>query len=118
MLRGEAPVRFESEAVLDRFRCARCCEWCGRWVSRAEPHHFYHKRGMGAGSQLDIPENLVSLCTLCHRAAENRCPSPNAPERGPVTREALLEIVARRERWEEEALKCWLNVLGRARARP
>jgi hypothetical protein len=73
---------------------------------------------MGAGSQLDIPENLVSLCTLCHRAAENLRPSPNAPERGPVTREALLEIVARRERWEEESLKCWLNVLGRARARP
>jgi hypothetical protein len=96
MLRGEAPVRFESEAVLDRFRSAPCCEWCGRWVRRAEPHHFYHKRGMGAGSQLDIPENLVSLCALCHRAAENVRPSPNAQERGPVTREALLEIVARR----------------------
>jgi hypothetical protein len=117
MLRGEAPVRFESEAVLDRFRGAPCCEWCGHWVSRAEPHHFYHKRGMGAASQLDIPENLVSLCNICHRAAENLRPSANAPLRGPVTRDALLEIVARRERWEETALKCWLTVLGRARAR-
>jgi hypothetical protein len=96
MLMGEAAVRFESEAVLDRFRCARCCEWCGRCVSRAEPHHFYHKRGMGAGSQLDIPENLVSLCTICHRAAENLYPSANALERGPVTKEALLELLARR----------------------
>jgi hypothetical protein len=73
---------------------------------------------MGAGSQLDIPENLVSLCALCHRAAENVRSCPNAPERGPVTKEALLEIVARREKWEEKALKCWLSVLGRARARP
>ncbi len=118
MLRGDGAVRFESEAVLDRFRCATCCEWCGRWVSRAEPHHYYHKRGMGAGSQLDIPENLVSLCTLCHRAAENLRPSAHAPERGLVTREALLAIVARRERWEAEALECWLNALGRARTRP
>jgi hypothetical protein len=41
-------MRFESEAVLDRFRYASCCEWCRRWVSRAEPHHFCHKRGMGS----------------------------------------------------------------------
>jgi hypothetical protein len=117
MLKGEAAVRFESEAMLDRFRCARCCEWCGRWVGRAQPHHFYHKRGMGGGSQLDIPENLVSLCPLCHHAAENVRPSPNAPVRGPVTREALLRLVAQREGWEEETLKCWLNLLARATAR-
>jgi hypothetical protein len=117
MLRGEAPVRFESEAVLDRFRSAPCCEWCGRSVCRAEPHHFYHKRGMGAGSQLDIPENLVSLCRLCHHAAENLRPSATALTRGPVTREALLKVVAQREGWEEQTLKCWLNLLGRATAR-
>jgi hypothetical protein len=72
---------------------------------------------MGAGSQLDIPENLVSLCRWCHHAAENVRPSLHASGRGPVTREALLQVVAQREGWEEEALKCWLNLLGRATAR-
>ena len=117
MLRGEEPVRFESEDVLERFRGAPCCEWCGRWIGRAEPHHFYHKRGMGCASQLDIPENLVSLCPWCHHAAENLRPSPNAPARGPVTKAALLKVVAQREGWREEALMQWLNLLGRATAR-
>jgi hypothetical protein len=72
---------------------------------------------MGAGSRLDIRENLISLCTLCHHAAENLRPSPCAVARGPVTREVLLKVVAQREGWEEEALKCWLNLLGRATAR-
>jgi hypothetical protein len=110
-------VKFQSEAVLERFREAGRCEWCGRWVGRAEPHHFYHKRGMGCSSQLDIPENLVSLCTFCHHAAENVRPSPHAPARGPVTKHALLEVVAGRERWQEATLKCWLDLLGRATAR-
>jgi hypothetical protein len=72
---------------------------------------------MGAASQLDIPENLVSLCTLCHHAAENVRPSRNAPVRGSVTRGALLEVVARREGWGQESLERWLDLLGRATAR-
>jgi hypothetical protein len=84
---------------------------------RAEPHYFYHKRGMGCGSQLDIPENLASLCALCHHAAEIVRPSRNAPEGGPVTKAVLLGLVARREGWEEAALASWLDLLGRATAR-
>jgi hypothetical protein len=72
---------------------------------------------MGCSSQLDIPENLVSLCALCHHAAENVRPSPCAPGRGPVNKAALLGLVARREGWQEAALECWLDLLGRATAR-
>jgi hypothetical protein len=72
---------------------------------------------MGCASQLDIPENLVSLCALCHHAADNVRPSRDAPERGPVTKAVLLGLVARQEGWEEAALESWLDLLGRATAR-
>lgn len=49
---------------------------------------------MGGGATLDIPINLLSLCHWCHRLAHDG----NLTKRGPkADRQALLEIIARRE---------------------
>ena len=42
---------------------------------------------MGGGSQLDIPENLLSLCYVCHDKAH----------RGVIPRFPLLCVIANRE---------------------
>lgn len=60
----------KDDALLQQFREARRCEWCGRAVSVAEPAHIFAK-GMGGGGRLDIPCNLVALGSAfdcaCHR---------------------------------------------------
>ena len=85
-------MKIIDERCLDRFRGEGCCEWCGQFVQRREPHHFFYKRGMSGGSRLDVPENLIALCATfhggnCHHRAE-------ACE---IKKEQLLEIVAKRE---------------------
>lgn len=82
-------MRIECEKTLERFRRARRCEACGK-ASRhgLDPHHALYKRGLGGGSRLDIPLNLVSLCRWpCHHHAEQ----------GIITRQQMLAVIAKRE---------------------
>lgn len=58
------------------------CERCGKWTT-IEPHHVFT---VGAGGG-DLRINLVQLCTDCHIGAHS----------GSVTRDELLDIIARRE---------------------
>ena len=63
-------MRIIDETVLDQFRFAPKCEWCGRAPRRGvslEPHHI-HGRGFGGGSRLDVRINLAALCRECHQS--------------------------------------------------
>lgn len=51
--------------LLFAFRLRGICEWCKR-KCLCDPHHYWYRRGMGGGSRLDHPWNLVSLCRSCH----------------------------------------------------
>jgi HNH endonuclease len=56
------------EPLLGYFRSKRVCELCRqppREGERLQPHHV-HARGMGGGSRLDTPLNLLALCGRCH----------------------------------------------------
>lgn len=96
-------MRIIDEATLDLFRSKSHCEWCGRWTSRPEPHHWIAK-GMGGGRRLDVPWNLIALCgpnpmgVGCHRLAED----------GHIPRRALLAVIAKRERQPQEAIEAEL----------
>ena len=89
------------EKLLDTFRGPGLCGVCGRYCRRREPHH--HKpRGHGAGSRLDIPENLIAVGSAfdcgCHVRIEN----------GNVARKFVLaKIAARLGKTPEE---CWQRI--------
>ncbi len=80
-----------NRSVLNRFRSPGYCEHCGRWCDVREAAHVFTK-GVGGGSQIDHPFNVVGLGTAfacgCHTRQHqtNRNPS----------RDDLLEIVAKR----------------------
>ncbi len=81
-----------NEAVLDLFRTSGPCEYCGRWCERRDPHHARAK-GLGGGSRLDLPINLISLCRKHHDEAHA----------GNIPRHVILALIAVRERkWPEE----------------
>lgn len=92
---GEDAVIVKSPKTLKRFRDVGKCSWCGRPTpDGCDPHHLV-KRGMGGGSRLDIPGNLVSLCRGYYRGQWVSC--HDDAERGDITRESLLAVVAARE---------------------
>ncbi len=88
-------MRIEDEKCLDSFRQAPCCEYCHA-PSRdgLHPHHWY-ARGMGGASRLDIRENLISLCPACHGKVHD----------GNIHREAILVLIALREKKTPEEIK-------------
>ncbi len=59
--------------ILDAYLLEKCrnqprCWWCGQPPARGcrlDPNHIMGK-GMGGGSQLDIKENVIPMCRLCH----------------------------------------------------
>jgi len=71
--------------LLAEFRGPGCCEACRKPCVRLFPHHIFTR---GAG-QVDIRENLISLCLECH-AGFHSMGSPS------FTR--LLKIAADREK--------------------
>ena len=75
-----------NEKVLDRFRRASRCEFCGEMRS-TEPAHII-ARGLGGGSRLDIALNLVALDRKCHT---------NSHATGVPSRLDMLGAVVRRE---------------------
>lgn len=78
------PARVVSRRAVEAAR-KPYCERCGR---RDLPIHVHHvrARGIGAGKQMDVTQNLVALCVSCH----------DAVHRGVVSRDEIQRIVERR----------------------
>lgn len=84
-------MRIEDPKLLAEFRGPGLCEFCGLPCRNREAAHVLAK-GMDAGKQLDIRENLISLggpfdCA-CHQKSHNG---------GQPKREQLLSVIAWRE---------------------
>lgn len=75
------PARVVSRKVVSALK-KDYCERCGR-PAAGEPHHV-RPRSLGGG---DVRENLVQLCSDCHRAAHD----------GKIPYAELVSLVARRE---------------------
>lgn len=96
-------MKILDEALLDEFRAAPWCEWCGRpSPGRLDPHHVWAK-GMGGGGQLDHRWNLFSMCRLCHDRAGNPASKNGIP------RWKILILIAIRERTTPEAIEAEIN---------
>lgn len=74
--------RISNKYILKEMRKSYC-EYCGRRCN-IEPHHVY-SRGSGGG---DIRENLIQLCSECHRSTH----SGNKP-----SKEDCLLVIGQRE---------------------
>ena len=80
-------MKIIDEALLDEFRTAQRCEWCGRPTpGGCDPHHVF-ARGRSDGFRLDVRINLLALDRWCHDRAH----------RGKIARKQLLAIIAVRE---------------------
>lgn len=99
-------MRWECQATLDWFKARPRCEWCGKPNrSGLDPHHAIHKRGIGGGSRLDIPWNLVALCRWpCHEDAE----------RGRITKADMLGVISAREGVPQDTIDAFLKRLRRS----
>ena len=76
-------MRIVNEDILEVFRQAPECEWCGKENRTGlDPHHVLTR---GAGGP-DVAENLVALCRRCHQDAHN----------GRVKPSELLAVAAKR----------------------
>jgi hypothetical protein len=93
-IHGGPRVKIINEALLDEFRTAPHCEWCGRPTpGGCDPHHVF-ARGRSNGFRLDI-RITCSLSTWCHDRAH----------RGKISRKQLLAIIAIRERRPAEEIE-------------
>ncbi len=92
----------KNKALLAEIRRSKRCECCYQ-VKPLDPHH-YHAKGVGGGSRLDIPENLLALCRSCHDAAHW----------GRIDRSHLLDLIAvRLGKTPEECQQTIWNVLAK-----
>lgn len=87
-------MRVADKGPLAAYQGKGMCEWCRRSYLVRHAAHVY-ARGMGGGSTLNHPWNLVSLCWQCHWNNHNA--------REP-TRQDLLKVVAWREQLRPEEL--------------
>ncbi len=81
------------DACLQKFREAPFCEYC-LTPNRGQIHpHHYLARGMGGGGQLDVRENLCSVCSDCHTRVHT----------GEIPRHVILALIAvRMKAWPDE----------------
>lgn len=84
-------MKIVCEPLLNVFRQIGVCSWCGN-AGRTEVAHIV-ARGMGGGSRLDIPVNLVSLGA----AFSCRCHAKSHEGERPLTVDLLAVIAARYE---------------------
>ena len=88
-------MKIIDEVLLDEFRTAPRCEWCGRATpGGCEPHHDF-ARGRGGGFRLDIRINLLALDRWCH----------NRAHAGKISRKQLLAVIAVREHRPAEEIE-------------
>lgn len=82
-------MKIIDEDFLEQVRRRPACEFCGRRTRNGlDAHHFPIAKGMGNGSQLDHPWNLMALCRKCHTSHH----AGNQP-----TRDQLYEVLECRE---------------------
>lgn len=84
-------MKIVNEPLLRQFR-SRPCELCGHQPPN-EPHHVIRK-GIGGGSQIDHPLNLLTVCRWHHEWIHRGMQPPDV--RVPTARD-LWRIVAKRE---------------------
>ena len=88
-------MKIIDEALLNEFRAAQRCEWCGRATpGGCEPHHVF-ARGRSDSFRLDIRINLLALDRWCHDRAHV----------GKISRKQLLAVIARREQRPAEKIE-------------
>ena len=86
-------MRIVDKDLLREFASAWQCEFCGkRTPNGCDPAHIFSR---GAG-RVDVRENLVSLCAICHRKSH----AGHRPNRAD-----LLSIAAKRENTTVEAIE-------------
>lgn len=102
------PRTGRNQSLLGTFRTAGPCEVCGKWCRVREPHHLAC-RGTGGGSTLDIRINLIAVGATRFWC----CPCHNLIGSGHITKEAVLEIVARREGLEPQTIVDRIHLLQR-----
>lgn len=98
--------------LLKEVRERQRCDYCHAWIPYAHPHHIFAK-GMGGGGQIDIRENLLSMCpdglgNSCHRKFHD----------GNIKRQELLEISARQNGIEVEEVVRRVMELRRMKKKP
>lgn len=95
------------ERLLDEYRAASRCWWCGL-RAHCQPHHLFG-RGQEGCTRLDVRENLAALCMECHAA--------HHAGQQPMTLD-LLAVVAARLNTTQEAIRDYMNCLkwGRGHA--
>ncbi len=74
------------DLLIDMHTNTSHCEVCNVTPLHKEVHHIWAK-GMGGGSRLDIPWNLIVLCQPCHQLAHA----------GKISKRELWGIAAERE---------------------
>lgn len=87
-------MKIVNEQLLEEFRQAGKCEWCGNRCRVREPHHI-HARGMGGGNRLDVRINLVALGSTL--AFQCTCHTDHHNGERPL-REELLAVACAREK--------------------
>ncbi len=85
-------MRVIDNRLLQTFRDKEQCERCGRRTF-VQPHHIFG-RGQESCRRVDLPVSLIALCVTCH----------DRVHWGRISRENLLEIVARREKTTVDAI--------------
>jgi hypothetical protein len=102
-------MRIENQEVRQRFSRGPRCEWC-RAEGPVQCAHL-HARGRGAGWQLDVPINLLSLCPECHATFhQGNRPKGREKEKADFN---LLALVAQREKCLQRDLEEALWTLER-----
>jgi 5-methylcytosine-specific restriction endonuclease McrA len=105
---GGGDMKIVDAAARQKARERVRCELCGKpQPGGCDPAHYIAK-GLGGGSTLDDPWNLVSACRRCH----------SEQHAGKLPRSRLLEAIARREGRTPEQIESWLRrVLRTARGK-
>lgn len=83
-------MKITNGKLLAPMRLPGRCELCGRACGQREVHHVFCK-GMGGGSCLDVPINLVSL------GAFGNCCCHSQFHGGHIARAEFLAVIASRE---------------------
>jgi hypothetical protein len=103
-----------NQTILDMFRHAHNCEWCGRQTPEGcDPAHIISR---GAGGP-DHPLNLIALCRGWHEGDFTSCHVRTHQGLEP-TASQLFQIVAMREGWkcgEDVRLAVWKMIRERTK---
>ncbi len=101
-------MKLIDEKCLTTFRTAGSCDWCGQFSRVRQPHHALVFRGMGGGTRIDHPYNLVAL------GGPFDCPCHDDAHRGRILRADFLVIIAAREGRLQDEIEAELDRIRRA----